>query len=48
VASALGQDADPGRRLHFAPERQAVVCETGHLDLLSSAEVHGLLRGWLA
>ncbi len=47
VASALGQHAEPERRLDFAPERQAVVYETGHLDLLSSAEVYGLLRGWL-
>ncbi|MCW5636414.1 MAG: alpha/beta hydrolase [Rubrivivax sp.] len=47
VASALGQHPDPDRRLDFEPARQAVVFETGHLDLLSSAEVHGLLRRWL-
>ncbi len=47
VASALGQHADPARRLAFAPERQAVVHDTGHLDLLCSPEVYGLLRQWL-
>jgi len=46
VASALGQHAVRDRRLAFADE--AVVHETGHLDLLSSAEVFGLLRRWLA
>ena len=47
VASALGQHAQPDRRLAIAPERQAVVHDTGHLDLLSSAEVFALLRQWL-
>ncbi|HUP05886.1 MAG TPA: hypothetical protein VMU47_01965 [Caldimonas sp.] len=47
VASALGLHPSPGRRLDFAPDRRAVVFETGHLDLLSSPEVYGLLRGWL-
>jgi hypothetical protein len=47
VASALGQHPEPDRRLAFAAERQAVVPDTGHLDLLSSAEVYGLLRRWL-
>jgi pimeloyl-ACP methyl ester carboxylesterase len=47
VASALGQHAEAGRHLDFAPERQAVVHDTGHLDLLSNAEVYGLLRQWL-
>jgi PGAP1-like protein len=47
VDSALGHDCEPDRRLDFAPDRQAVVFKTDHLDLLSSAEVHGLLRGWL-
>ncbi|MBI5719210.1 MAG: alpha/beta hydrolase [Burkholderiales bacterium] len=47
VASALGHHREPERRLAFAPEHQAVVHETGHLDLLSSAEVFGLLRQWL-
>ena len=47
VASALGQHDDPARALDFAPERQAVVHDTGHLALLSSAEVYGVLRQWL-
>jgi hypothetical protein len=47
VASALGQHRDLDRRLDFAPERQAVVHDTGHLDLLSSTEVYRLLRQWL-
>lgn len=47
LASALGQHAEPNRRLAFAAERQAVVADTGHLALLSSAEVYGLLRHWL-
>jgi pimeloyl-ACP methyl ester carboxylesterase len=48
VASALGRHTDAARRLNFATERQAVVHDTGHLDLLSSAEVFGLLRQWLS
>jgi pimeloyl-ACP methyl ester carboxylesterase len=47
VASALGRHDDPARDLAFADDRQAVVHETGHLDLLSSAEVYGLLCRWL-
>jgi len=47
VASALGQHHDPERRLAFAPNRQAVVHETNHLDLLSSPEAYGWLRQWL-
>jgi pimeloyl-ACP methyl ester carboxylesterase len=47
VASALGQHREPARRLAFDRERQAVAQGTGHLDLLSSAEVAGALRTWL-
>jgi pimeloyl-ACP methyl ester carboxylesterase len=47
VASALGQHRTPARRLAFPETRQAVVHRTGHLDLLSSAEVSDILRGWL-
>jgi hypothetical protein len=47
VASALGAHAQADRRLAIAPERQAVVHDTGHLDLLSSAEVFGVLQRWL-
>jgi len=48
VPSALGQHREPQRRLEFAPEHQAVVQDTHHLDLLSSQEVYGVLRQWLA
>jgi hypothetical protein len=48
VASALGQHRQPARRLRFPDEHQAVVHATGHLDLLSSAEVYARLRGWLS
>lgn len=47
VASALGQHENPGRCLDFEPGRQAVVYQTGHLDLLSSPEVLDRLRDWL-
>ncbi len=47
VASALGQHEDPRLDLGFAPERQAILYRTGHLDLLSSAEAMSLLRQWL-
>jgi hypothetical protein len=47
VDSALGRHHEAARRLAFADDRLAVVHETGHLDLLSSAEVFGLLRQWL-
>lgn len=48
VASALGRHRDPARRLAFADDRQAVLPNTGHLDLLSSAEVADQLLRWLA
>jgi pimeloyl-ACP methyl ester carboxylesterase len=47
VASALGQHRDLDRRLAFDEIHQAVVLETGHLDLLSSTQVYGQLRRWL-
>jgi len=47
VASALGRHHEPDRHLAFAEDRQAVVHETGHLDLLASAQVSVLLRQWL-
>lgn len=47
VDSALGRHEWPDRCLDFAPEHQAVVYGTGHLDLMSSPEVFGLLRTWL-
>jgi len=48
VASALGKHTHPDRRLAFAADAQAVVHQTGHLELLSSAEVFALLRRWLS
>ena len=48
VASALGQHREPARRLAFHADRQAVVHETGHLELLSSAAVAEILTRWLA
>jgi hypothetical protein len=47
VSSALGRHDEADRHLNFAADRQAVVHGTGHLDLLSSAEVFALLRQWL-
>jgi pimeloyl-ACP methyl ester carboxylesterase len=47
VASALGQHREPARRLAFAADHQAVVHQTGHLELLSSAEVFERLLQWL-
>jgi pimeloyl-ACP methyl ester carboxylesterase len=48
LASALGQHADAAQTLAFAPERQAVLHGTGHLDLLSSPAAAQQLRAWLA
>ena len=47
VASALGQHHEQERQLAFAADHQAVVHDTNHLDLLSSAEVYRLLQQWL-
>lgn len=47
VASALGQHHEPGLSLKFPVDHQAVVYDTGHIELLSSREVYGLLRQWL-
>lgn len=47
VASALGHHPKPEQRVMFEPQRQAVVHDTGHLDLLSSGEVYGWLKAWL-
>jgi len=48
VSSALGRHPDADRHLPFAADRQAVVYGTGHLGLLSSAEVFALLRQYLS
>jgi pimeloyl-ACP methyl ester carboxylesterase len=47
LASALGQHSAPERDLHFAPEHQATVYNTNHMELLSSGEVYQLLQTWL-
>ena len=48
VASALGQHADPARRLDFPPERQWIAVETGHIELMHSPQVAAQLLRWLA
>ena len=47
VASALGRHTRPERNLAFPDDRQAVVHDSNHLDLLASAEVAALLLRWL-
>ena len=48
VASALGQHGDPRKALDFEPDRTSIAYGTDHLDLLSSAQVYGQIRQWLA
>ena len=48
VMSALGHHKDPAKNLKFAPDRQWIACETGHLDLLSRRDVYERMAGWLA
>jgi hypothetical protein len=45
--SALGRHRDAARTLAFSESNQWISYETGHLDLLSSREVHSQLRAWL-
>ena len=47
IPSALGRHRDPRRELDFPAENTHIVTETGHLDLLGSAEVYRVLRDWL-
>jgi pimeloyl-ACP methyl ester carboxylesterase len=47
VRSALGEHKDAALALRFPRRRQAVAWKTGHLELLGSAEVFGILQGWL-
>lgn len=47
IASALGRHRDPAHTLAFPADRQHVVQQTGHLDLLSSPEVAARLQAWL-
>ncbi len=45
--SALGQHADPRRRLAFAQEAQSIAYGTNHLGLLRSPEVTRQMAQWL-
>jgi len=48
IDSALGRHREPARTLAFGESRRFIAYATGHLDLLSSAEVYATLRDWLA
>ena len=48
VASALGHHRNPALALAFPAASQHVVTETGHLDLVCSAEVYDVLKDWLS
>ena len=47
VDSALGLHPSPARALNFPEGHRWIAFGTGHLDLLSSAEVYATLRSWL-
>jgi pimeloyl-ACP methyl ester carboxylesterase len=47
VASALGQHAEPSKRLRFARTHRCTARGVGHLDLLSDPAVYAQLRDWL-
>ena len=47
IASALGEHRDPRLALEFPAENTHIVTETGHLDLLGSAEAYRVIREWL-
>jgi pimeloyl-ACP methyl ester carboxylesterase len=47
VASALGEHADPARRLHFARSHRRTARGVHHLELLSDPEVYDTVLGWL-
>jgi pimeloyl-ACP methyl ester carboxylesterase len=48
VMSALGRHQESVRDLKFAPNRQWIACETGHLDLLSRRDVYERMARWVA
>jgi hypothetical protein len=48
VGSALGRHADPRMDLNFVPRKTWVAYDTGHLDLLASAQVYRQIHQWLA
>ncbi len=47
LPSALGQHADPQRKLQFEPNRQTVVYGVSHMELLRSVVVRDQLLAWL-
>ena len=47
LKSALGVHADSARCLHFYPDRQLQLAQTGHMALLSSPQVAVALLRWL-
>jgi len=47
LASALGRHPDPALRLAVPPERQLIVAEANHWDLLNRPEVARQLLAWL-
>lgn len=47
VASAFGDHATPGLDLQFPADHRYLALGTGHLDLLSSKDVHAKLVEWL-
>ncbi len=47
VASALGEHAEPARRLDFDPNRQWIGTEMNHFDLLGGREVFDQIARWL-
>jgi hypothetical protein len=48
VDSALGQHEKPELTLGFPETHQWTAYATGHLDLLSRAEVYETIRSWLS
>ena len=48
LASALGEHRDPALALRVTKSHQLLVTSANHWDLLSRADVHASLRGWLA
>ena len=47
IPSALGKHEDPMLALEFPVENTHLVTETGHLDLLGSAEAYAAIKDWL-
>jgi pimeloyl-ACP methyl ester carboxylesterase len=47
VKSALGQHKDSAKTLHFNKENTWIVCESNHLDLLSSPKIYTKIKEWL-